>query len=168
MGYDYGSHNGFNHSTFATQKFSNTGDAYLTGVVIEDGDGDEFYDIGEGQGGVRITAYNSSDVYGASTHNSGGYALELPPGTYTVAFEGGSLDGIYETEVTIGNENVKLDLIEDATGTSVVTLSAIPTPDAVSQGQALMNAITLDFVPDEETVFLEDEIDPLLLAELAV
>jgi len=117
VGYDYGDHvyEGVNYtsSTFVTEKFSDTGKTYLTGVVIDDRDGDAFYDLGEGQGDVRVTAWNDDGVHATATWSSGGYTLELPPGTYNVAFEGGDLDGVYETTVTIGTENVKLDVIED-------------------------------------------------------
>ncbi len=117
VGYDYGDYTtgGINYtsSTFVTEKFGDTGKTYLTGVVIDDADGDNFYDLGEGQGDVRITAWNDDGVFATATWDSGGYTLELPPGTYNVAFEGGDLDGVYETTVTIGSENVKLDVIED-------------------------------------------------------
>lgn len=140
VGYDYGNYtfNGVNYtgSTFATQKFGDTGKTYLTGVVIDDSDGDEFYDPGEGQGGVRITAWNDDGVFATSTWSSGGYALALGPGTYNVAFEGGALDGVYETQVTIGSENVKLDVIEDRDVAPAVLTSSAP-PDAGSAGLSL-------------------------------
>lgn len=135
LGYDYGDYvyEGTNYtgSTFATQKFGDTGQTYLTGVVIDDGDGDAFYDIGEGQGGVRITAWNADGVFATATWSSGGYTLALPPGTYRVAFEGGDLEGVFETDVTIGSENVKLDVIEDRDASAVAqTASATPDPAA--------------------------------------
>lgn len=129
LGYDYGSHQGYNGSTFVTELFSDTGKTYLTGVVIDDKDSDEFYDIGEGQGDVRITAVDADDnVYTTSTWDAGGYSLALPAGSYRVMFEGGDLDKPYETNVTIGGENVKLDVIDQA-GNAVITLNAgVPEP----------------------------------------
>ena len=119
VGYDYGDHvyQGTNYqgSTFVTELFGETDDVYLTGVVIDDTDGDNFYDIGEGLGDVHVTAFNSGGTYTTSTWGSGGYTLELAPGTYTVVYEGGDLNGTYETQVTIGGQNVKLDVIEDPT-----------------------------------------------------
>ncbi|MEO9825642.1 MAG: CAP domain-containing protein [Paracoccaceae bacterium] len=150
VGYDYGSYQGYNGSTFVTELFSDTGKSYLTGVVIEDEDGDEFYDIGEGQGDVRITAFNEDEAYATSTWDSGGYSLALPPGTYTVVFEGGDLDAPYETEVTIGADNVKLDVLDEG-GTSVITLSAGPPP---APGDGLM--ATLAMGPADEAMPLED------------
>ena len=111
-----------------TEKFSNDGQTYLTGVVYDDGDGDDFYDIGEGQGDVRITVWNDDDVYATSTWDAGGYSLALDSGTYSVRFEGGDLDTAYETEVTIGSQNVKLDVNEDDLAIArLATLAADPT-----------------------------------------
>ena len=123
LGYDYGDYRGLDHSTFTTEVFGDKGITYLTGVVIDDTDGDDFYDIGEGQGGVRVTAYTDDEAYATATYDAGGYSLQLPPGTYRVVFEGGELDAPYETEVTIGDENVKLDVIEDD-GTVLASLNA--------------------------------------------
>ena len=167
MGYDYGDHNGFPHATFATQTFSDTGKTYLTGAVFEDADGDRFYDVGEGQGGVRITAWNDDGAHGTATWAAGGYTLALPRGTYKVAFEGAALDGIYETEVTIGDENVKLDLIEDASGRTVATLSAVPEAAPEIDGAALMAALALDMPVLDESL-LADEDDPGLPVDLMV
>ena len=101
---------------------------YLTGVVIDDEDGDEFYDMGEGQGGVHITAFDGETAYATATWAAGGYTLALPPGTYRVVFEGGELDQPYETEVTIGNENVKLDVIEESGGVVASLNAGVPLP----------------------------------------
>ncbi|MEM7615020.1 MAG: CAP domain-containing protein, partial [Pseudomonadota bacterium] len=106
-----------NDRSFVTQNFGDRGINYLTGVVIDDRDGDNFYDIGEGQGDVRITAWNDDGSAATSTWDAGGYSLALRPGTYTVQFEGGDLDGTFTTEVTIGSDNVKLDVIEDRDAT---------------------------------------------------
>lgn len=109
-----GAHNDYGSNTSAvTQMFGDRGLTYLTGVVIDDADRDRFYDVGEGQGGVRITAFNSQNVAATSTWAAGGYSLALEPGKYTVVFEGGELDGRVEKTVTIRSSNVKLDIFED-------------------------------------------------------
>ena len=145
LGYDYGDYRGLDHSTFATEVFGDKGNTFLTGVVIEDADGDDFYDIGEGQGGVRITAFDGEDAYATATYDACGYSLELPPGTYRVLFEGGDLDAPYETEVTIGSENVKLDVIEDG-GRVLASLNAgTPIP-----GLDVTETLSHDGSADEE------------------
>ncbi|WP_413719938.1 CAP domain-containing protein [Silicimonas sp. MF1-12-2] len=158
IGYDYGTHSGLAGSTFVTEMFGDRGDTYLTGVVIEDRDGDDFYDLGEGQGAVRITAEAADGtLYTTSTWDAGGYTLKLPPGTYRVTFEGGDLDAPYSTTVTIGSENVKLDVFdpgasggvavsaallpdtepEDSPGTEVLTLLSLPPDDEATATEAL-------------------------------
>ena len=99
VGYDYGDYRGLNGSTFVTEMFGDRGNTYLTGVVIEDDDGDQFYDLGEGQGGVRVTAFRGDDVFTTATWEAGGYSLALPSGTFRVVFEGGDQDAHYETSI---------------------------------------------------------------------
>ncbi len=139
VGYDYGDYRGYEGSTFVTEKFGDTGETYLTGVVIQDDDSDAFYDIGEGLGDVRITAVNGDTAYTTSTWESGGYSLELPPGTYQVQFEGGALSEPYETEVTIGNQNVKLDVYDVA-----------PSAGGASAATLNVNGLGLPAIPVEE------------------
>ena len=119
----------FSTSSTMTQKFGDRGRVYLTGVVIDDLDGDAFYDVGEGQGDVRITAWNDQGVYGTVTWEAGGYSLELIPGTFTVQFEGGDLSGVVRHTVTVGQDNVKLDVIE---GQDVEPI--LPAPEPVDPG----------------------------------
>lgn len=96
------------NAMMVTQNFALSGSAsYLTGVVIDDQDGDRFYDIGEGRGGATITATGSAGTFETSTWDAGGYRLELPAGSYDVTV---TLDGeSYAQTITIGSENVKLD-----------------------------------------------------------
>ena len=106
----------YNYSSMATQNFADGGREFITGVVIDDYDGDEFYDIGEGLGGVSITAQGSNGTYSTQTWDAGGYSLWVTPGSYTVTFSGGSLSQAYSTQVTVGEDNVKLDAINDQSG----------------------------------------------------
>ncbi len=86
----------------------------LVGVVINDIDGDDFYDIGEGLGGITITATGTAGTFSTSTWSSGGYQMVLPAGTYSVKYEGGALTGRIVTHaVTIGSQNVKQDAFVD-------------------------------------------------------
>ncbi|MEM9782433.1 MAG: CAP domain-containing protein [Pseudomonadota bacterium] len=97
--------------TVNTQHFGDRFDlgAILTGVVLDDGDGDAFYDIGEGLGGVTITASGAAGDFETTSYDSGGYRLDLPDGTYTVTFAGGGLDGEVVAEATLAGDSVKLD-----------------------------------------------------------
>lgn len=155
VGYDYGSYRGYDGSTFVTEMFGDRGETYLTGVVIEDEDGDDFYDIGEGQGDVRITAFNDEAAFATATWDSGGYTLALPPGTYTVVFEGGDLDQPYETEVTIGTENVKLDVIDEGGNVSTsVSAAAVPEPTLVPELEPVTENPMAMAEDDEDTTII--------------
>ncbi|EPX82423.1 M10 family metallopeptidase C-terminal domain-containing protein [Salipiger mucosus] len=85
----------------------------LLGVVIDDADGDAFYDVGEGMGGVTVTATGTAGTFTTTTWAAGGYQMELPAGQYTVVFSGGGLDGQVTETVTIRGANVKLDAEAD-------------------------------------------------------
>ena len=100
-----------------TQDFGvrgNYGDARVLGVVFTDGDGDQFYDAGEGLGGVTITISNGTNVYNTTSMTAGGYQVEVAPGTYDVVASGGGLQSsFYMGSITVGADNVKLDLDYD-------------------------------------------------------
>ena len=102
---------------------------FLTGVVYDDTmTDDDFYTVGEGLGGVEVTAINSSgqDAGSITTYDTGGYQLQLAPDTYQVTFSG-DLDGNSSTtetvtqEVVIGSQNVKVDVECFLTGTRILT-----------------------------------------------
>lgn len=95
-----------------TQDFGTRWDysAQLVGVVIEDQDGDSFYDAGEGLGGITVTITASGgQVASTTTWSSGGYQVALSPGSYTVDFSGAGLSGTIQKQITMGSENLKLD-----------------------------------------------------------
>jgi uncharacterized protein YkwD len=81
---------------------------FLTGVVYNDANGNGQYDVGEGLGGVTITVVG---VGSTTTFASGGYEMQLAPGTYTVIAKGGGLAAPQIYQVTIGGENVEQDVI---------------------------------------------------------
>jgi serralysin len=157
VGYDRGSYQGYNGSTFVTEMFGDRGHSYLTGVVIEDGDGDDFYDIGEGLGGVRITAWDGTNTFGTETWAAGGYSLRLAAGTYDVLFEGGGLDRAVTRTVTIGGDNVKLDVVED-NGT-VTFASRLPEP--APQAGAVLAGLPVIPMEDQPLPVEEEEAELL-------
>ena len=82
--------------------------AQFVGSVINDTDDDDFYDIGEGMGGVTVTAVRSGNgaSYTTTTWASGGYQMVVPSGTYTVTFSGGGLNAPVIVQATMGSDNV--------------------------------------------------------------
>jgi hypothetical protein len=104
------------NASMATQLFgSRHGNSFITGVAYSDlVVDDDFYTVGEGAGGILVTARNTANgqTYSVTTGPSGGYGLQVPDGTYTVVAMGGQING----EVTIGGVtvdglNVKVDII---------------------------------------------------------
>lgn len=130
IGFNTGDYQGFD-GAFVTQNFGRTGTSvFLTGVAMDDKDGDRFYDIGEGLGGLTVTAVSSTGArYTATTQDAGGYSLALSTGTYTVTFSGGAMTAVTK-QVTVGSANVKLDLIDPVTG-------PVTTPGPTSAADAL-------------------------------
>lgn len=79
---------------------------FLTGVVFNDANGNGKYDLGEGLGGVTITV-NGTPTF--ATWASGGYAIALAAGTYTVTASGPGLPAPITQTVTLGGSNVRLN-----------------------------------------------------------
>jgi uncharacterized protein YkwD len=80
--------------------------AFLTGVVFNDANGNGKYDIGEGLGNVTVTVVGAGST---TTFGSGGYSIQLNPGTYTVIVSGGTLAAPESQTFTIGTQNVRLN-----------------------------------------------------------
>lgn len=97
--------------------------AYLLGVLYDDVDKDNFYDVEEGLGGVSITIerLNGEDACGATTissWNSGGYQLFLLNGSYRVTVFGEGFATPVTKNVSIsGGVNSKLDFLSSDAGT---------------------------------------------------
>ncbi len=92
----------------------NADPVFVTGVVFDDRNGNLFYDVGEGIGGVRIET-DSSDFFAISS-TSGGYAVPVPAnsGQVVVMAAGepgtaGEIVGSQQVVVALGTDNVKVD-----------------------------------------------------------
>lgn len=99
----------FDGFAWVTEDFAKSNNTFLTGIVYDDKDGDRLYDVGEGLGGIDITAKaEDGSVYRTETWASGGYSLALDPGTYQVTFS----DGIEPVShrVAINSHNVRIAL----------------------------------------------------------
>ncbi len=111
-----GEFSGYN-ALMVTQNFAKSGSSvFLTGVAFDDSAiNDDFYSIGEGLGGVTVTAIRQSDneQFTTTTMDAGGYQMTLSPGTYDVSFsQNGQTLGSTE-QVNIDSQNVKVDLDTD-------------------------------------------------------
>ena len=105
------------NALMVTQNFAKSGSSvFLTGVAYDDLVlEDDFYTVGEGLAGIDVTAINTStgSSYTTATMDAGGYQIALPAGTYDVTFANSSGYLGNSTQVTIGLENIKLDLNTD-------------------------------------------------------
>ncbi|MEM8722593.1 MAG: CAP domain-containing protein [Cyanobacteria bacterium P01_G01_bin.39] len=107
-----GEYQGYN-SLMITEKFARSGsNVFLTGVAFDDLVlDDDFYTVGEGLGGLQVTAVRQSDnsFHSTTTMDSGGYQMALDAGTYDVSFYDN--DQVLSTrQVSIEQQNIKLDL----------------------------------------------------------
>ena len=98
----------------ATQDFgARTGNSFLLGVVFDDENSNQFYDIGEGvwQASITATHKQTAQTFSTETYYSGGYQLQLPDGQYEVEI---SHTGKFITaDIQITGSNTKLDWVTD-------------------------------------------------------
>lgn len=86
---------------------STDGRPFLTGVVYYDTNHNGRYDIGEGLGGVTVAVAGVGSI---ATWGSGGYSLQLNPGTYTVTFSGPGLAAPFVRVVSLAQSNVRVSI----------------------------------------------------------
>lgn len=133
-----------------------TGYNFITGVIFADTiKKDGFYTPYEGFSKVGITATSSTGaIYQTTSWDSGGYSLQVPPGTYHVVFSGGDLPStVVRENVVVGATNVLQDL--NATGMPGV-------PILTYMGKLLINGtagndhITVESLTDRVQVTVND------------
>jgi uncharacterized protein YkwD len=102
-----------------TQDFGkrfNQGNPFLLGTAYNDSSNDAFYTPGEGLGGVTVTAVAGNGAgasFVTSTMSAGGWQLQVPAGTYSVTFAGGSFgSSVTYYNIAVGSANVKLDAVK--------------------------------------------------------
>ncbi|MEM8954805.1 MAG: CAP domain-containing protein [Verrucomicrobiota bacterium] len=93
-----------------TQDFANTFEntTFITGCVYEDVNGNDFYDKGEGRGGIRVDVAGSA--YYAVSSDTGAYSVPVNgDGTYDVTFTGPGMTTRVTSVAVTNNKNVKVD-----------------------------------------------------------
>lgn len=139
---------------FGTQQSS---PAFITGVAYYDLNNNNFYDPGEGIGGLRVEASGAS--FHSITSNSGGYAIPVPTtnAQRSVTFAGPNLT--IATSGTIANgENVKVDFkpvytAPTPTGPTQVSTTAPSSYIFAPVGGATAHqwqALKITAIPDDE------------------
>jgi len=132
IGYYAGATSNSIGSDFITEDFGAAPSAgpFLLGVVYKDVNHNNFYDIGEGIGGVSITP--SSGGYYAVSSSSGGYAIPIgTSGTISVTASGPGFGPITKT-VTLTGANVKLDFVSAQVSSSSTSLQTSTTSSVVA------------------------------------
>jgi len=131
--------NGNGLSSLITEDFGTAANAgpFLLGVVYDDRNHNNFYDIGEGISGVTITSGGS---YYAVSSSSGGYAIPIgASGTITVTASNPEFSPVTKT-VTLNGANVKLDFTTSVNTSSTLTSSqTISTSTAVTSSTVVIS-----------------------------
>jgi Ca2+-binding RTX toxin-like protein len=136
IGIETGAYKSYDSTAFVTQNFAKTASKnFLTGVVFSDKDTDKSYDIGEGVGGLTVTAKNAAgQVFSTKTMSAGGYQLELADGTYTLTFSGTGYTTTTQT-VSVAGKNVKVDLVNPGAGSTTSEPTSAPPPSSSTSSE---------------------------------
>ena len=106
------------NAAIAAQNYARQDDhRYITGVVYRDRDGDDFYSIGEGRGGLAVRV--GGEV--ARSQSSGGYSLDIGSGggRPVVKIAGGTF------RILDRDGSVKIDLVNGSTVESSASLDLL-------------------------------------------
>lgn len=127
---------------------------FVTGVVYRDLNGNNFYDPGEGVGGVTVNVTGAS--FYAVTANSGGYSVPVPgDGPYVITFSGGAVATNQKNVNVTGGQNVKADYLATAAPTPTPTPSPSPSPSPTpGPATTLANISTRSMVGTGENVLI--------------
>jgi len=119
-------------------------DRFLTGVVYDDANNNGKYDMGEGLGGVTITAGANQ----TTSMSAGGYSIQVTPGPYPMTCSGGPFRGEGSAQVTVDGANVEVDFRSGVRGAQVdftdFVLPPFPGPDVSASGTPLQGLAPLD------------------------
>jgi len=87
--------------------------AFVTGVVFDDLNGNNLYDIGEGRSGVRVDVDQSA--FYAISSTSGAYSVPvIDDGVYDVMFSGGGFASFATSASILNGLDVKIDYLVSA------------------------------------------------------
>jgi Ca2+-binding RTX toxin-like protein len=114
------------NASMLTEMFADiSSNRLLTGVAFADGNDNDFYGVGEGQGDVAVSVAGGGS---ATSAPAGGYAVQVAAGVQTVTI------GAVTVRLTFGNDNVKLDLVD---GTRVFSSGDLELVSGATEGRLL-------------------------------
>ena len=136
--------NGMGLTSLITEDFGAASAApFLLGVVYNDRNSNNFYDLGEGIAGVTITT-NMGGYYAVSS-SSGGYAIPVgSSGPISVTASGPGFGPITKT-VTLTGTNVKLDFTQQASSTT--PFQTITKTSSQTTPQTSVQSVTFQSTP---------------------
>ena len=109
------------NASMLTEKFAKSGsEVYITGVSYNDSDGDRFYSIGEGRGGVWVRADGEVD----QTASAGGYAIGVSADEASAVRVGINASTFATLTIDTTEGNAKLDMVRLSNGSWVLETSA--------------------------------------------
>ncbi len=143
-----------------TEDFGDAGKTFILGVAYTDNNHNNFYDIGEGDSGVKITVTGGS--YYAVTSGSGGYAIPYsgPNGSVTVTASGWPFPTPVTKTVDFEGENVKVDFNPDLTDYPTQATLVLPAADTTVNADSV--TFTWDSVALATKYHIEIGTDSLL------
>ncbi|MFI5201554.1 MAG: FlgD immunoglobulin-like domain containing protein, partial [Candidatus Kapaibacterium sp.] len=142
-----------------TEDFGDAGKTFILGVAYTDNNHNHFYDIGEGDSGVKITVSGGS--YYAVTSGSGGYAIPFSgSGSVTVTASGGPFPTPVTKTIDFNGENVKVDFNPDLTGYPTQASLVFPVADTTVNSDSV--AFTWNSVALAKNYHIEIGTDSLL------
>jgi hypothetical protein len=97
--------------TIDTAQPAGNDNPFITGVVFNDANNNGQYDAGEGLGGITVTVQG---VGSTTTYATGGYQIQVAPGTYSVTFSGAGLTAPVTESVTVGNQNQLVNVTQNS------------------------------------------------------
>jgi Ca2+-binding RTX toxin-like protein len=130
-------------ASMVTEVFGKGAQAHVTGVAFADRDGDRFYDIGEGQGGVRVDWLGNAGQAATTATAAGGYAAAIPgtlsgPASFAVTAGGAEM----RLSLVLSGGNAKLDVVDGR----VLCASASMTLGAGATDARLLGVATLTLI----------------------
>lgn len=142
--FDFQGNSGVLNAVDVTENFAFSGTKrFVTGVCITDLDGDNFYDIGEGRGGMLIEVRRGGNLLeDSSSQSAGGYAVGLSAGVCEVRFSGAGLATAVNCTVDTSAGNVKVDLA----GTVEILCSGDVTLGAGARHATLLGIAGIDAI----------------------
>lgn len=140
------------NASMITEDFARAGTgAFITGVAFDDGDGDAFYDVGEGRGGQTFD-WLGDGGRAVTTNTVGGYGVAIPVGLSGAAVVAVTANGVtQQVTLTMTGTNVKLDLVS----ASLLAASTGMTLGANATDGRLLGVADIDLTGNSAANWLE-------------